>query len=101
MITVIAEIKVKPGRRDSVMEKIIALLPDVQAEKGCHRYEPYVDFNGQIPWRKTVPDSIFMLEDWESLAHLEAHQQAEHMAKHRENIKADVLDVVIHIIEKA
>ena len=42
-----------------------------------------------------------MLEDWESLAHLEAHQQAAHMDKHRENIKADVLDVVIHIIEKA
>ena len=55
----------------------------------------------QIAGRKTVPDSIFMLEDWESLAHLEAHQQAEHMDKHRENIKADVLDVVIHIIEKA
>ncbi len=101
MITVIAEIKVKPGRRDAVLEKIIALLPSVLAEKGCHRYEPYVDFNGQIPWRKTVPDSIFMVEDWESLAHLEAHQQAAHMDKHRENIKADVLDVVIHIIEKA
>ena len=100
MITVIAEIKVKPGRRDSVIEKITELLPSVLAEKGCHRDEPYVDFNGQIPWRKTVPESIFMLEDWESLAHLEAHQQAEHMDKHLENIKADVLDVVIHIIEK-
>jgi len=101
MITVIAEIKVKPGRRDSVMEKIIALLPDVQAEKGCHRYEPYVDFNGQIPWRKTVPDSIFMLEDWESLAHLEAHQQAEHIDKQSQNIKPDVVEVEIHISEKA
>lgn len=101
MITVIAEIIVKPGRRDAVLEKINALLPSVLAEDGCHRYDPFVDFNGQIPWRKSAPNSIFMLEDWESLAHLEAHQQADHMDKHRENIKADVLDVVINIIEKA
>ncbi|KAA8727625.1 MAG: antibiotic biosynthesis monooxygenase [Ewingella americana] len=101
MITVIAEIIMKPGRRDAVLEKINALLPSVLAEEGCHRYDPFTDFNGQIPWRKSAPDSVFMVEEWESLAHLEAHQQAAHMNKHRENIKADVQDVVINIIEKA
>ncbi|MFI3309895.1 antibiotic biosynthesis monooxygenase [Ewingella allii] len=101
MITVIAEIIMKPGRRDAVLEKINALLPSVLAEEGCHRYDPFTDISGQIPWRKSAPDSVFMVEEWESLAHLEAHQQAAHMNAHRENIKADVQDVVINIIEKA
>ncbi|CAM3612521.1 antibiotic biosynthesis monooxygenase [Rouxiella silvae] len=101
MITVIAEIIIKPGRRDAVLEKITQLLPSVLEEKGCHRYAPFLDVKGQIPWRQSAPDSIFMLEDWESLAHLEDHQQAAHMHAHRENIKSDVVDVRINIIEKA
>jgi quinol monooxygenase YgiN len=49
MITVIAEIIIKPGRRDSVLEKITQLLPQVLQEKGCHRYEPFLDVKGHIP----------------------------------------------------
>ncbi|WAT01069.1 putative quinol monooxygenase [Rouxiella chamberiensis] len=101
MITVIAEIIIKPGRRDAVLEKIRQLLPTVLEEKGCHRYEPFIDVKGQIPWRQSAPDSIFMVEDWASLAHLEDHQQAAHMHAHRENIKNDVVDVKINIIETA
>ncbi|WP_114192295.1 putative quinol monooxygenase [Edaphovirga cremea] len=101
MITVIAEIKVKPGRREAVMREIEKLLPTVLAEHGCVSYVPMVDFNAQVPWRKTAPDSIFMLEEWESLSHLEQHQQMDHMDQHRATIKQDVLDVVIHILEKA
>ncbi|MDR3434601.1 MAG: putative quinol monooxygenase [Rouxiella aceris] len=101
MITVIAEIIIKPGRRNAVLEKITHLLPQVLAEKGCHRYEPFIDVKGQIPWRHSAPDSIFMLEEWQSMAHLEDHQQAAHMHSHRENIKNDVQEVKINIIEKA
>jgi len=61
MITVIAEIIIKPGRRDAVLEKITQLLPSVLEEKGCHRYEPFIDVKGQIPWRQSAPDCIFML----------------------------------------
>jgi len=100
MITVIAEIKVRPGRRDAVLQQINALLPTVRAEQGCGSYVPMIDFNGQVPWRKTVPDSIFMLEEWESLNHLEQHQQQAHMHHHREAIKQDVEEVVIHILDK-
>lgn len=100
MITVFAEIIIKPGRRDAVLEKITQLLPSIHQEKGCHRYEPFLDVKGHIPWRQSAPNSIFMVEDWASLAHLEDHQQAAHMHAHRENIKHDVLDVRINIIEK-
>lgn len=49
MITVFAEIIIKPGRRDAVLEKINQLLPSVHQEKGCHRYEPFLDVKGHIP----------------------------------------------------
>lgn len=100
MITVIAEIQVKPGRRDAVLAQIEALLPTVRAEAGCGCYQPLVDLNAQVPWRKTAPDAIFMYEEWESLSHLEQHQQQAHMDHHREAIKQDIEDVVIHILEK-
>ncbi|MFZ4833076.1 putative quinol monooxygenase [Rouxiella sp. Mn2063] len=101
MITVIAEITVKPGRRDAVLERIHQLLPSVLAEDGCHRYEPYTDVQDQLSWRKDAPDSIFMLEEWESVAHLEAHLKIEHMNAHRERIKDDVVNVTISVLNKS
>ncbi|TKI04872.1 putative quinol monooxygenase [Martelella alba] len=100
MITVIAEIKVKPGRRDAVLAAIQSIRPDVLAEDGCGEYTLLVDYRAQVPWRKTAPDSIFMLEQWKSIRHLEQHQQAPHMDAHRARIKNDVMDVTFHILEK-
>lgn len=71
MITVIAEIKVKPGHRATVLLAIEKLVPLVLAEEGCGEYTPMVDSNTQAPWQKRSPDSVFMLEKWESMAHLE------------------------------
>ena len=42
----------------------------------------------------------FMLEYWDSLRHLEQHQQQPHMEAHRERIKDDVLDVKIFVMEQ-
>jgi quinol monooxygenase YgiN len=58
------------------------------------------DYKAQVPWRKTAPDSIFMLEQWKSIRHLEQHQQTPHMDEHRAHIRNDVVDVTFHILEK-
>lgn len=101
MITVFAEIKVKPGRREAVLQAIEKLLPAVLAEEGCGGYRPMIDVPTQLDWQKKSPDSIFMLEKWQSVHHLELHLQMEHMQQHRETIKDDVLDVNIHILDNA
>ena len=103
MLTVIAEIRTRPGQhhRQAVLEQFAKIIPTVLDEAGCHGYAPMVDTAAGVSFQTTAPDSIVMVEQWETVAHLEAHQQAPHMDKHRENIKADVLDVVIHIIETA
>ncbi|CAI1014159.1 Probable quinol monooxygenase ygiN [Serratia marcescens] len=101
MITVIAEIKVKPGHRATVLQAIEKLVPRVLAEDGCGEYTPMVDSNTQAPWQKRSPDSVFMLEKWESMAHLEKHLQIDHMLKHRETIKDYVLGTEIYVLENA
>lgn len=101
MLTVVAEICVKPGRRQVVLEAIQQLIPTVLDEEGCHQYDALLDHQAQMPWKHNSPDSIFMLEQWGSLRHLEQHQQMAHMEKHRERIKNDVVDVKILVLEPA
>ncbi|MFG1173345.1 putative quinol monooxygenase [Erwiniaceae bacterium CAU 1747] len=101
MLTVIAEICIKPGRRAAVLEAIERLIPLVLQEEGCGSYQALIDYKAQVPWKQHSPDSIFMVEHWESLRHLEQHQQAEHMESHRALIKDDVVDVKIFVLEPA
>ncbi|MCX8960953.1 antibiotic biosynthesis monooxygenase [Erwinia psidii] len=99
MLTVIAEICVRPGRRSAVIEEIEKLIPLVLQEEGCGQYLPLVDHIAQIPWKQHSPDSIFMIEHWDSMRHLEEHQQSPHMEKHRSLIKDDVVEVKIFVLE--
>lgn len=101
MLTVVAEICIKPGCRNSVLEEIHKLIPVVLQEEGCHQYDLLVDHQAQIPWKHNSPDSVFMLEQWSSLRHLEQHQQMPHMEAHRATIKDDVTEVKILVLEPA
>lgn len=101
MITVIAEIKTKPGHRETMLKAIEKLIPLVLAEEGCGEYTPMIDSHTQAPWQKLSPDSVFMLEKWESQAHLEKHLDIAHMHKHRDTIKDSVVGVTIHVLGNA
>lgn len=101
MLTVIAEICIKPGRRHAVLQAIAELTPVVLAEEGCGSYQALIDHKAQVPWKQHSPDSVFMVEHWDSLRHLEQHQQAQHMEDHRAAIRDDVADVKIFVLESA
>ncbi len=101
MLTVIAEICIKPGRRTAVLQAIEKLIPLVLAEPGCGQYQALTDHKAQITWKQHSPDSIFMLEKWQSLRHLEQHQQSAHMEVHRATIKHHVLNVKIFVLDPA
>ena len=73
MITVIAEIRTRPGQhhRQAVLDQFAKIVPTVLKEEGCHGYAPMVDCAAGVSFQSMAPDSIVMIEQWESIAHLE------------------------------
>ncbi|GAB7128180.1 putative quinol monooxygenase [Silvimonas sp. JCM 19000] len=101
MITVFAEIKAHPGQRAAVLQAFERLLPSVLAEPGCGGYKPLIDIDGQVPWQALEPDTIFMLEQWQDMAALEAHMQMPHMAAHKAATQDLIAEVKIRILDAA
>ena len=48
MIHVLASIKVKPGKRDILIEHLKSNIPNVIKEKGCIEYNPTIDVDYQM-----------------------------------------------------
>ncbi|GEM_PF-4027 len=101
MLTVIAEIRTRPGQhhRQAVLDQFAKIIPTVLEEAGCHGYAPMVDTAAGVSFQTTAPDSIVMVELWETVAHLEAHLQTPHMKAWSEAVKGDVLETHIRILE--
>lgn len=101
MLTVIAEIRTRPGQhhRQAVLDALAKIVPTVLQEEGCHGYAPMIDSAAGVSFQTTAPDSIVMVEQWETVAHLEAHLQTGHMKAWSEAVKSDVLDTHIRILE--
>ncbi|BDH44552.1 quinol monooxygenase [Salmonella enterica subsp. enterica serovar Choleraesuis] len=101
MLTVIADIRTRPGshHREAVLNVFKKLVPVVLQEDGCHGYSPMVDHNANVDFQNTAPDSIVMIEKWESVEHLKAHLATPHMKAFSEQVKDDVLDMSIKILE--
>lgn len=99
MITVIAEIKTHPGQLGALVTRFQALQPQVLAEDGCYQYTPLTDSAHPLPDQTLAPDTLFMLERWESQAHLERHLQTPHMVKHHQETQGIVTGVELRILE--
>lgn len=101
MLTIIAEIQTHAGagHRQAVLDAFQKIIPTVLAEEGCHGYAPLIDHLPAIAMQTQDENSIVMLEQWESTAHLEAHMQTAHMLKHFEATKAHVANVKVRILQ--
>jgi len=102
MIHVIAVITAKPGQRDSILAHFRANVPAVKAEKGCIEYGAAVDAQPALKFQTVYgPDTVVVVEKWESLEALKAHGAAPHMVAFGAKTKELVASRAIHILQPA
>ena len=100
MIHVIATIEVAPGKRPEFLEQFAWLAPQVRAEAGCIEYGGAVDVPTTIPVQVPPrPDVVTVVEKWESLAALQEHLAAPHMAEYRQRVSELVSRVTLQVLD--
>lgn len=102
MLTIIADIQIRSGteHRENVLNAFRKITPVVLQEEGCHGYELLIDHESDVHYQMKIPDSITMLEHWQSVEHLNAHLQTPHMQAYQQQVKDNVLNVKIRIMQK-
>ena len=102
MIHVIAVITAKPGQRETILQHFRANTPAVRAEAGCIEYCAAVDAENALPFQTPWgPDTIVVVEKWDSMEALKAHAAAPHMAAYGAKTKEFIASRVIHIMQPA
>lgn len=100
MIHVIATINVQSDKRDEFLREFRKITPLVQAEAGCIEYGPTIDVETHIkPVETARPNTVTVLEKWESIDALQAHLDAPHMLQYRTRVKHLVTGARIHVTE--
>ncbi len=66
-LTVVAQIKAKPGKEDQVRQELLLLVAPSRKDAGCQNYDLHQGTND--------PTLFLFHENWTSKAHLDAHLQ--------------------------
>ncbi len=101
MIHVVASIHVQPGKLSSFLKILKGNVPAVRAEKGCIEYRPTVDVDASLPPQRLEPDTVVIIERWESLDALRTHLSSSHMLAYREKVKDLVSNVSLKVLQDA
>ena len=102
MIHVIATINLKTGTRNAFLEHLMANVPAVLAEQGCHGYTPAIDIDAGLAAQGPLcADTVVIVEAWDSMACLNAHLAAPHMTTYREKVKDMVDGTTLQVLESA
>ena len=101
MIHVIASINIHPGSRSRFLEIFKSNVPTVKAEKGCIEYGPTVDVDAGLAAQRLEPDTVVIIERWESLDALRNHLASPHMLAYREKVKDLVSSVTLKVLQEA
>ena len=100
MISVVAVITTKPGKRSDVLKIFAANVPNVLAEAGCIEYGPNIDV-GMAGLASFGEDTFVVLEKWESEAALAAHMKAPHMVAYGQAVRDMLADRKVYVVKAA
>jgi quinol monooxygenase YgiN len=98
MIHVLASIKVKPGKRDFLIEHLKSNIPNVIKEKGCIEYNSTIDVDYNLDNQTFDENMVTIIEKWENFDSLKKHMHAPHMLSYRENVKDLVENTSLKIL---
>lgn len=99
MIHVIATIRLVPGRREEFLKEFRLVTEHVRAEAGCIEYGATADEPTGLAVQELVgEDVIVVVEKWESVAALQAHVAAPHMAEYRVRVQDYVRGVSLRVL---
>ena len=98
MIHVLASIKVKPGKRDILLEHLMSNIPNVIKEKGCIEYNSTIDVDYQIDNQTIDENMVTIIEKWENFDSLKNHMHAPHMLSYRKKVKDLVENTSLKIL---
>jgi quinol monooxygenase YgiN len=102
VIHVIATIQLAPGTRKAFLEEFRRLTPHVRAEAGCLEYAATVDEPTPIPVQELAgEDTVVVVEKWDSVATLQDHLKAPHMADYRIRVQDFVRSVSLRVLRPA
>lgn len=101
MVYVIASIRVQPGCLSRFLEIFKGNVPAVRAEAGCVEYRPTVDVDAGLPPQLLEPDTVVVIEKWDSLDALRNHLTAPHMLAYREKVKELVSSLSLKVLQEA
>ncbi len=101
MISVLAAIELKPGTRVGFLKHFNDNVPAVLEEVGCIEYFPAIDVESGLDIQSMNENSVTVIEKWESLAALNDHLQAPHMAAYKEKVKDMVVGLSLKVLGKA
>ena len=102
MIAVIATINLKEGERETYLNEVRKIIPDVRKEDGNIEYVPYIDLPSGFPVQPPIkPNSVVLIEKWESLDALKKHMTAPHMGSYRQATKEIVESMQVQVLSPA
>lgn len=71
LLTVVAEMKAKPGREEDLLNAALALIEPTRREEGCVQYDLHVHTKD--------PGRLVFFENWSSAEHLARHSISAHL----------------------
>jgi quinol monooxygenase YgiN len=100
MIHVIATITCTPGKREAFLAEFRKIVPLVLQERGCLAYAPTVDCAAALAVPTAARSDIAVIvEQWQDVACLKAHQVAPHMNAYRIRVKDFVQSVAVQVLD--
>ena len=102
MIHVIATLELAPGTRGAFLAEFAKVVPLVRAEAGCIEYGPAIDAETDLPSQHRMGlDKVTIIEKWESIDTLRAHDTAAHMQAYRGRVKDFLRGREIRVLKPA